>query len=83
MKQSINIQEFEILEKKAVGTFGTYNMTVKGVATINGENYTVCYYRTEPKGYVRIIDIKLPEVTTENTLCADVIEDEIQDYLNG
>lgn len=79
----VNINGFEITEKKLKSSFGEQDIEIIGVADINNESYKVTYQRTEPRGYVRITKIELPKITTGNTLCTDVIEPGIQEYLNG
>jgi len=77
------VTEIEVLTKIMKPSFGETKCMITAIATVNGEEYDICYHRNEPSGVAWIDSVKLPEHTTENTLIADAIEDIVEDYLNS
>ena len=76
--------DISVTSQKVRGTYGGQVNEMIADFTHDGEMYEVKYRRFEPSGRVEVIEVKLPELTTENTLIPEVIEDhfinEIESY---
>ena len=77
----MNIENFEIIDKKLKSSYGEQNMEIRGIALIDSINYTVVYSRIEPFGAIRFTEIEPHQLPHQSAFTDGLIEVELQEYL--